>query len=78
MSERPATFPDRRVAVLARFMPAVRAVHNPVVRDGLLWHLRVLTAVPELELFELLHRTIPRQDDAAIAVLRSLYPRPPA
>ena len=67
--------PDRR-SMIVRFMPAVRAVRNPVLRDGLLWHLHCLTALPVLDLALLLRVTPARRDDAAVAVLASLYPEP--
>jgi hypothetical protein len=38
------TAPDRR-SLAACFMSAIRAVHCPVIRDGLLWRLHVLTGV---------------------------------
>ena len=75
MIEMRATFPDRRHA-LVRFLPALAAVHNPVLRDALLWYLHCLTAVPVLDLAALLRVTPPRRDDAAVAVLRTLYPAP--
>ena len=39
------TAPDRR-SLAACFMSAIRAVHSPVIRDGLLWRLHVLRANP--------------------------------
>ena len=67
---------DARTGRIVRFMPAVRAVRNPVLREGLLWHLHCLTALPVLDLALLLRVTPARRDDAAVAVLASLYPEP--
>ena len=67
------TWPDRRVATLGRFLPAIAALHNPVIRDGCLWPLHVLSGVDVPDLVALLRFTPPIPNEEAIHVLLSLY-----
>jgi hypothetical protein len=60
---------DHRMSLVFDFMPAVKAVENPVHRDACLQVLHRLTGIEERVLMELAARTTPHRDDGAVEVL---------